>query len=60
MSDKIRTLETKRARRAKMYVPRFDVRALEAELREENRFAVSNNFHGRMDYGRMATTERNS
>ena len=60
MPDKLRTLETKRARRAKHYAPKFDIRALESELREENRFAVSNNFHYRMDYGRMATTERNS
>ena len=60
MRDKLRTLETKRARRAKHYAPRFDIRALEAELREENRFAGGNPFHGRMDSGRMATTERNS
>ena len=58
MRDKIRTLETKRARRAKMYVPRFDVRALEAELRKENQHAVSNDFGYRVDYGRMVTTER--
>ena len=60
MYDKLRTLETKRARRAKMYAPRFDIRALEAELRKENKHAIGNNIHGRMDNGRLATTERNS
>ena len=60
MPDKLRTLETKRARRAKYYAPRFDIRALESELREENNHAIRNPFHGRMDSGRMATTERNS
>ena len=58
MHDKLRTLETKRARRAKMYAPKFDIRALEAELREENQHAISNDFHSRMDCGRMGTTER--
>ena len=60
MRDKLRTLETKRARRAKHYAPRFDIRALESELREENRHDSGNPFHGRMDSGRMGTTERNS
>ena len=60
MRDKLKTLETKRARRAKMYAPRFDVRALEAELREENEHAISNNIHGRMDYGRVVTNERST
>ena len=60
MPDKLRTLETKRARRAKLYAPKFDVRALEMELRRENKHAIRNDFHYRMDYGRMATTERNS
>ena len=60
MRDKLTTIETKRARRAKMYAPRFDIRALEAELRKENHHAVSNDFHGRMDSGRMATNERNT
>ena len=58
MPDKLRTLETKRARRAKMYAPKFDIRALEAELRKENQHAVSNDFGYRVDYGRMVTTER--
>lgn len=58
MRDKLKTLETKRARRAKLYAPRFDIRALEAELRKENQHAVSNDFHGRMDNRRMGTTER--
>ena len=60
MHDKTRTLETKRARRAKHYAPRFDIRALEAELRKENTYASGNDFHRRMDYGRMGTTERNT
>lgn len=58
MRDKLTTLETKRARRAKLYSPKFDIRALEAELRKENRHAVSNDIHRRLDYGRMVTTER--
>ena len=58
MRDKLTTLETKRARQAKHYAPRFDIRALEAELRKENRHAVSNDFGYRVDYGRMVTTER--
>ena len=58
MRDKLKTLETKRARRAKQFAPKFDIRALEAELRKENNHAIRNDIHGRMDYGRMATTER--
>ena len=58
MRDKLTTLETKRARRAKMYAPKFDIRALEAELRRENKHAISNNIHGRVDYRRIGTTER--
>ena len=60
MPDKLRTLETKRARRAKHYAPRFDIRALEAELRKETRHDIRNDLRYRLDYGRMATTERNS
>ena len=60
MHDKHTTLETKRARRAKMYAPKFDIRALEAELRRENQHAISNDFHGRLDYGRMASNERST
>ena len=58
MRGKRRTLETKRARRAKLYSPEFNIRALEAELRKENQHAVSNDFGYRVDYGRMVTTER--
>lgn len=60
MPDKLRTLETKRARRAKHYAPKFDIRALESELREENQHAISNGVRYRMDYGRMATSEGTS
>ena len=60
MRDKLATIETKRARQAKHYAPRFDVRALEAELRKENQHAISNNSRYRLDYGRMGTTERNT
>ena len=60
MRDKLKTLETKRARRAKTYVPKFNIRALEAELRKENQHAVSNDFGYRVDYGRMATNERST
>ena len=60
MPDKLRTLETKRARRAKHYAPKFDVRALEAELRKEHRNVSGNDVRYRMDYGRMATTERST
>lgn len=58
MRDKLKTLETKRARRAKQFAPKFDIRALEAELRKENHHAISSDTHCRMDYGRMVTTER--
>ena len=57
MQDKLKTIETKRARRAKLYVPRFDVRALEAELRKEHRNDSIRDSSYRMDYGRMATNE---
>ena len=57
MRDKLTTLETKRARRAKMYAPKFDIRALEAELRKESKHAIGNNIHGRMDNSRIVTTE---
>ena len=60
MSDKLRTIETKRARRAKHYAPKFDIRALEAELRKENNYAISNDIHGRMDYGRVDYVERSA
>ena len=60
MHDKIRTLETKRARRAKLYVPRFDVRALEAELRKEHRNVSGNDSSYRMDYGRIDYVERSA
>ena len=58
MRDKLTTIETKRARRAKMYAPKFNIRALEAELRKENRHASVNDLYSRLDYGRVATTER--
>ena len=58
MRDKLTTIETKRARRAKLYSPKFNIRALEAELRKENQHAISNAFGYRVDYGRMDTTER--
>ena len=57
MPDKLRTLETKRARRAKHYAPKFDIRALEAELRKEHRNDSISDSSYRMDYGRMATNE---
>ena len=60
MRDKIATLETKRARRAKQFAPKFDIRALEAELRKENRNAGSNDFSYRRIDSRLGTTERNS
>ena len=60
MPDKLRTLETKRARRAKHYAPKFDIRALESELRKENQHAISNGVRYRMDCGRMATSERST
>ena len=58
MHDKLRTLETKRARRAKLYAPKFDIRALELELRRENNHDSGNDSSYRMDYSRMATNER--
>ena len=60
MRDKLRTLETKRARQAKRFSPKFDIRALEAELRKENKHDLGSDIHRRMDYGRMATTERST
>ena len=60
MIDKLTTIETKRARRAKMYAPKLDIRALEAELREENQYASGNNSSYRMDYGRIVTNERST
>ena len=57
MHDKLTTIETKRARRAKQFAPKFDIRALEAELRKENKHAISNDIHPRMDYSRISTTE---
>ena len=58
MSDKHTTLETKRARKAKMYAPKFDIRALEAELRKENQYASGINSSYRMDYRRVDYVER--
>ena len=58
MRDKLTTLEVKRARRAKLYAPRFDIRALEAELRKENNHAISNDLYSRMDYSRVDYVER--
>ena len=58
MRGKLKTLETKRARRAKLYAPKFDIRALEAELRKENRNAICNDIHCRMDYSRVDFVER--
>ena len=60
MRDKLRTLETKRARQAKRFSPKFDIRALEAELRKENNHASGNNSSYRMDYGRIVTNERST
>ena len=60
MRDKLKTIETKRARRAKMFAPKFDIRALEAELRRENQHASGNNSSYRMDYGRIDYVERNT
>ena len=60
MCDKLTTLETKRARRAKLYAPKFDIRALEMELRKENRNVIGNDIRRRMDYGRMGSSERNA
>ena len=58
MRDKLTTLETKRARRVKQFSPRFDIRALEAELRKENRNVSVINSSYRMDFGRLGTNER--
>ena len=58
MRDKLKTLETKRARRAKMYAPKFDIHALEAELRKENQHSSVSDISYRMGNGRMATMER--
>ena len=58
MRDKLTTIETKRARRAKMYAPKLDIRALEAELRKENNHAISNDLYSRMDYSRVDYVER--
>ena len=60
MRDKLTTIETKRARRAKLYAPKLDIRALEMELRKENQHAISNNSGYRLDCGRIATTERST
>ena len=60
MIDKITTMETKRARQAKRFSPKFDIRALEAELRKENNHASGNNSSYRMDYGRIVTNERST
>ena len=57
MQDKLKTIETKRARRAKHYAPKLDIRALESELRKENNHAVRNNSSYRLDFGRMVTNE---
>ena len=58
MSDKLRTLETKRARRAKQFAPKLDIRALEMELRKETRHGSSNDLYSRMDYHRIDFVER--
>ena len=60
MHDKLTTLEIKRARRAKHYAPRFDIRALEAELRKETRHGSGNNSSYRVDCGRIVTNERST
>ena len=60
MRDKLTTIETKRARRAKMYAPKLDIRALEAELRKENQHAISNDLYSRMDYRRIDFVERST
>ena len=60
MIDKLKTLETKRARQAKRFSPKFDIRALEMELRKENNHASGNNSSYRMDYGRIVTNERST
>ena len=60
MRGKLKTLKIKRARQAKQFAPEFDIRALEAELRKENQHSSNNNLRYRLDYGRMATNERNT
>lgn len=60
MRDKLTTIETKRARRAKQFSPKFNIRALEAELRKENQHAIRNNSSYRMDYGRVDYVERSA
>ena len=60
MRDKLTTIETKRARRAKLYAPKLDIRALEAELRKENQHAISNDIRYRMDSGRADYVERSA
>ena len=60
MRDKLTTIETKRARRAKLYSPRFDIRALEAELRKENQHGSRNDLYSRMDYSRVDDMERST
>ena len=60
MRDKLKTIETKRARRAKMYAPKLDIRALEAELRKENRHASISDVRYRMDFSRLVTNERST
>ena len=58
MHDKLRTLETKRARRAKQFAPKLDIRALEAELRKENKHGSRNDFRYGLDYRRVDYVER--
>ena len=60
MIDKLKTLETKRARQAKQFSPRFDIRALEAELRKENQYASGINSSYRVDYRRVDFVERSA
>ena len=60
MRDKLTTIETKRARQAKRFSPKFDIRALEAELRKENQYASGINSSYRMDYGRVDYVERSA
>ena len=60
MRDKLTTLETKRARRAKQFAPKLDIRALEAELRKENQHGSSNDLYSRMDYGGVDYVERST
>ena len=60
MRDKLTTIETKRARRAKQFAPKLDIRALEMELRKENQHAISNDPYSRMDYRRIDFVERST